>query len=204
MRFYDTDGERWVTWEPGVDAPPLPPGWARSGGQRRATARVAQPVAADAARARRGGRVVIAVVQALRPSGSQVHKEAAADGRPARQVSCPARLGRRAPQVLGETGRRATRPTAAVKVVAVIPTTPGSPFCPAGTTGVVLPYPGVRYPHILCLESPSPVQLTRPRGTSRRRLLALRPTADVAQLVEHHLAKVRVAGSNPVVRSKRP
>jgi hypothetical protein len=26
--------------------------------------------------------------------------------------------------------------------------------------------------------------------------------ADVAQLVEHHLAKVGVAGSNPVVRSK--
>jgi hypothetical protein len=29
----------------------------------------------------------------------------------------------------------------------------------------------------------------------------LTPRADVAQLVEHHLAKVRVAGSNPVVRS---
>src|SRR4051794_19835238 len=28
--------------------------------------------------------------------------------------------------------------------------------------------------------------------------------ADVAQLVAHHLAKVRVAGSNPVVRSERP
>lgn len=28
--------------------------------------------------------------------------------------------------------------------------------------------------------------------------------ADVAQLVEHHLAKVRVAGSSPVVRSERP
>jgi hypothetical protein len=28
--------------------------------------------------------------------------------------------------------------------------------------------------------------------------------ADVAQLVEHHLAKVRVAGSNPVVRSISP
>ena len=26
--------------------------------------------------------------------------------------------------------------------------------------------------------------------------------ADVAQLVEHHLAKVRVAGSSPVIRSK--
>ena len=29
------------------------------------------------------------------------------------------------------------------------------------------------------------------------------PYADVAQLVEHNLAKVGVAGSNPVVRSKR-
>ena len=31
-----------------------------------------------------------------------------------------------------------------------------------------------------------------------------RSAADVAQLVEHHLAKVRVAGSSPVVRSERP
>ena len=28
--------------------------------------------------------------------------------------------------------------------------------------------------------------------------------ADVAQLVEHHLAKVRVAGSSPVIRSGSP
>ena len=28
--------------------------------------------------------------------------------------------------------------------------------------------------------------------------------ADMAQLVEHHLAKVGVAGSNPVVRSRTP
>ena len=33
---------------------------------------------------------------------------------------------------------------------------------------------------------------------------ALAGPADVAQLVEHHLAKVRVAGSNPVVRSEVP
>ena len=33
---------------------------------------------------------------------------------------------------------------------------------------------------------------------------ALHEHADVAQLVEHHLAKVRVAGSNPVVRSEAP
>ena len=34
-------------------------------------------------------------------------------------------------------------------------------------------------------------------------LVYWRPYADVAQLVEHNLAKVGVAGSNPVVRSKR-
>ena len=31
----------------------------------------------------------------------------------------------------------------------------------------------------------------------------MHPTADVAQLVERNLAKVEVAGSNPVVRSTR-
>src|SRR3954463_3010851 len=36
----------------------------------------------------------------------------------------------------------------------------------------------------------------------RWRLLSSPRNADVAQLVEHHLAKVRVAGSNPVVRSE--
>ena len=36
------------------------------------------------------------------------------------------------------------------------------------------------------------------RTGRRSRLLR----ADVAQLVAHHLAKVRVAGSNPVIRSK--
>ena len=34
-------------------------------------------------------------------------------------------------------------------------------------------------------------------------LLQWSPHADVAQLVEHNLAKVGVAGSNPVVRSKK-
>jgi hypothetical protein len=32
--------------------------------------------------------------------------------------------------------------------------------------------------------------------------LSSKARADVAQLVEHHLAKVRVAGSSPVVRSR--
>ena len=51
----------------------------------------------------------------------------------------------------------------------------------------------------------------RPSRVGRRVRLKLRveppriegARADVAQLVEHHLAKVGVAGSNPVVRSKR-
>jgi hypothetical protein len=36
-----------------------------------------------------------------------------------------------------------------------------------------------------------------------REALVCGDNADVAQLVEHHLAKVRVAGSNPVVRSRK-
>ena len=42
-------------------------------------------------------------------------------------------------------------------------------------------------------------------GAARRgvELLPWWPYADVAQLVEHNLAKVGVAGSNPVVRSKK-
>ena len=43
---------------------------------------------------------------------------------------------------------------------------------------------------------------TSARLVDPERLLTLEVAADVAQLVEHHLAKVRVAGSNPVVRSK--
>ena len=51
-------------------------------------------------------------------------------------------------------------------------------------------------------------EVTASRDTQSRRLAPLLESssqqADVAQLVEHHLAKVRVAGSNPVVRSKTP
>src|SRR5436190_23136361 len=55
----------------------------------------------------------------------------------------------------------------------------------------------------ISIETPS----ARRRGYRRshrscRALVYLSPYADVAQLVEHNLAKVGVAGSNPVVRSK--
>jgi hypothetical protein len=41
----------------------------------------------------------------------------------------------------------------------------------------------------------------RPSGERLRNRGYNRPSADVAQLVEHQLPKLRVAGSNPVVRS---
>src|SRR5579884_2355239 len=51
-------------------------------------------------------------------------------------------------------------------------------------------------------STPTPPR-RRGRGLSSRsgRVVPAAQHADVAQLVEHHLAKVRVAGSNPVVRS---
>jgi streptogramin lyase len=99
--------------------------------------------------------VVIAVVQVVRPSGSQTAKETAAS---------KALLGK----CLAEHGTSGGHPkytsatvpcdssSAAVKVVAVIPSTPGSPLCAAGTTGVELPYPGVQYPHVMCVQPVRP------------------------------------------------
>ena len=54
-------------------------------------------------------------------------------------------------------------------------------------------------PSALVAFSPMGYGLLRTEGRLPGRLDC---RADVAQLVEHHLAKVRVAGSNPVVRSE--
>jgi hypothetical protein len=152
LSFYDADGERWVSWAPGVDAPPRPPGW----GRRRGLGTLPRPGW------RTGWRLVplvliavvlvIAVVQATHPGGNQVHKEATA---------ATALLGKCLVQNGTAEGYpkysskpvACTSPTAAVKVVRVIPSDPGSPLCPTGTTGVELPYAGVRYPHILCIQA---------------------------------------------------
>jgi hypothetical protein len=95
--------------------------------------------------------VVIAVVQALRPAGNQVKKEAAAAAALAQK--CLAQHGTEGghPKYSSKPVS-CSSPTAAVEVVQVIPTTPGSPPCPAGTAGVLLPYAGVQYPHILCVR----------------------------------------------------
>jgi hypothetical protein len=151
LQFYDPDGARWVTWGPKVDAPPPPPDWA----PRRAAGGIERPpwrsrwrlipivfIAAV---------VVIAVVQALRPSGHQANAEAKASA--ALLGKCLAQHGvSGGHQQYTATPVPCDSPTAAVRVAEVIPSTPGSPICPPGTTGMVLPYPGVRYLHVLCIE----------------------------------------------------
>src|SRR6266513_1171139 len=65
------------------------------------------------------------------------------------------------------------------------------------TTSSIPPCPATSPPKI-------PMRMRRRLSRSRvrqGRTLFSTVHADVAQLVEHHLAKVRVAGSNPVVRS---
>lgn len=145
VSFYDPDAEQWRRWAPGGDAPPLPPRWQLLGVPTRATRpgwrsprRIVPAVLVLAA-------VGVAIYQSVAPSASNTAKEAKAaealDGK------CLARShsGFSAVPVPCQSS------AAAVKVVAVIPSTPGSPLCPAGTRGVELAYPGVRYLHIECV-----------------------------------------------------
>jgi hypothetical protein len=99
--------------------------------------------------------LIIAVVQALRPAGNQVKKEATAAA--ALLNKCLAQHGTEGghPKYSSKPVACAS-PTAAVQVVQVIPTTPGSSLCPANTTGVILPNTAVRYPHVLCVRQMHP------------------------------------------------
>jgi hypothetical protein len=151
ISFYDPEGERWVVWRPGVDAPPRPPGWepARAARPGRWTRWRVIPLVLVAAG------VAIAIVQVLHPSGNQVAHEAKAAQ--AMLGKCLAQHG----TVGGHPRYSATAvpcdsADAAVKVVRVIPSTPGSPLCPPGTVGVELLVNGVKYPHIECIQTIRP------------------------------------------------
>src|SRR5699024_12403618 len=70
------------------------------------------------------------------------------------------------------------------------------------------PHPTPRTPHntsvnlAICVGTPDHATVSpAPHGARQRER---RCDADVAQLVAHHLAKVRVAGSSPVIRSAVP
>ena len=146
ISFYDSDGKRWVGWVHGVDAPPLPPGWGphpRVERPGRWTRWRLIPVVLTVVA------VAIAIIQVIRPPGDPVAKEAKASA--GMLGECLAQQGSAGghPRYSSTAVACGSR-TAAVKVVAVIPTTPGSPLCPAGTTGMELLYNGVRYPHVEC------------------------------------------------------
>lgn len=150
VSFYDQSSRRWVQWRSGGDAPPLPPKWQILGVPTKVTRpgwrspwRVVPAVLVVAA-------VLVAVFQAVLPSGNNVAKEARASA---------ALLGK----CLEKTGTTDGHPRyststvpcasakAAVKVTEVVPSNPPTP-CPAGTTGLEIPYAGVRYPHIECVS----------------------------------------------------
>lgn len=157
VAFYDQDGNRWVKWAPGVDSPPVPPGWVGVRPRRPPfmTRWRLIPLALTIAA------VVIAVVQAESRGSPSVRVLA---GREA--AASAALLGRCLAQdgAAGGQPRYSASPvacdskSASVKVVKVVGSTPGSPSCPAGTASVELPYPGVRYPHVECV---APARMTR-------------------------------------------
>jgi hypothetical protein len=141
LHFHDSDRGLWVKWAPGADAPPLPPDWAPKRVARagwRTKWRLIPVVITVAA-------VTIAVVQVLKPAGNQSAKETS---------TAEAMLGKCLHQHSGFLSPVAcTSPEATFKVVQVVPTTPGSPQCPRGTTPVQLAvYAGVRYPHKECMQ----------------------------------------------------
>jgi hypothetical protein len=150
VSFYDPSTEEWVRWAPGVDAPPLPPRWQILG----VPTRVARPGWASPWRivpaVLIAAAVVVAVLQALLPSGNNTAKEAKASA--ALLGQCLAREGNRG---FSANPVPCSSAKAAVKVVKVVPSNAGSPLCPPGTNGVELPYAGVRYLHIECV-SPVP------------------------------------------------
>jgi hypothetical protein len=145
VSFYDDDAGKWVRWSAGGDAPPLPPKWQLLGVPTRVTRpgwrspwRIVPAVLIVAA-------VVIAILQVTLPSTSNAAKEAKA---------AEALLGKCLPNHgsgLGSKPVPCDAKQAAVKVVLVLPTTPGSPLCPSGTHGTYLPYAGVRYLHVECV-----------------------------------------------------
>jgi hypothetical protein len=151
VSFYDQGAARWTRWVPDVDAPPLPPKWQLLG----VPTRVDRPGWRSPWRLIPAvlitGAVVVAVLQSVLPSSTNVAKEARSSE--ALLGRCLARDGSS-----GGHPKYASTPVscasskAAVKVVRVLSSGPDSPLCPPGTTGVELPYAGVAHPHVECLQ----------------------------------------------------
>jgi hypothetical protein len=160
MGWFNEGRGRWVRWYPGADAPPLPPRWA-TGPFPLPPPRVARP------RWRSPYRIVpivmaviivgLGVWQATRTTSNPVQAETRSAE--ALKGKCLATNGtsgghpRYSPSPVSCAGA-----DAAIRVVSVLPGTPGSPSCPAGTTPVQLATIGVRYPHVECAHPVTPAK----------------------------------------------
>ncbi len=155
IRWWNEDLNQWVRWRPGSDAPPRPPGWGpTTGGGGPATNRAARaswrspyrwaPVALIAFV------LVLALVQATKGSGGQDAAEAKAAAKLEGQCLKQNGIAAGHPRY-SATAVACGAPGASVRVVRVLPGTPGARGCPSGETGLALPYPGVRYPHVECV-----------------------------------------------------
>ncbi|MGI8491570.1 MAG: LppU/SCO3897 family protein [Acidimicrobiales bacterium] len=158
VAWFDDNRRRWVRWHPGADAPPRPAGWeptdlAPISSGRRPSWRTGYrlfPVALVIFV------LVIGVAQALRSGPSSLAND---EAKAAQKL-----LGRCLVQAGSAGGHplyqpkavTCSSPMATVKVVQVVGGTPGSPACPADTTGVSLAYPGVAYPHVECTQPVHP------------------------------------------------
>jgi hypothetical protein len=153
LRWWNEDDGAWVRYHPGDDAPPRPPGWQPTEGER--PGRVAR------ARWRSPFRIIpillallvigIGLQQALtthQSSTSEARQAQTLDGKCLRQTG----TSEHGP-VYSTRPVACSSPSAAVRVVAVLPPVSGggpAPACPPGSAGVVL-LTGAAHPHVECV-----------------------------------------------------
>jgi len=157
IRWWNDQEGAWVPWVRGADAPPRPIGWeARGAGGGPATNKAARAPWTSPYRLVPLGLflaiVIAGVIQATTGSGGQAPAEATAAGKLAghclRQNGFAGGHPRYSAEAVG-----CSTPGASVKVVRVLPGTPGAAGCPVGEIDLTLPYAGVRYPHVECVVS---------------------------------------------------
>jgi hypothetical protein len=159
LRWWDGDQKRWMIYRPGADAPPRPPGWEAARGQ-------GGPATDRSQRApwRSPYRIVpLVFLAAIIIVGLFALRTTPADQARA-ETQATAKLLHACLHQNGTSGGHpeyaskpvaCSSPQASVQVVKVLPGTPGSPHCPAADASLSVPYPGVKYPHVLCTQAVS-------------------------------------------------
>ena len=163
LTWYDTEQSRWREWRLGGDAPPVPPQWAEQ-----APPPPPRVVRAGWKSPYRIVPLVLAVViivlgVVVATTGSSAAKSAEAKAAAALLGKCLAQNGTfQGHPRYGDTPVACSSTSAKVKIVEVLPGTPGSPKCPSDTTRLQLGYQGVEYPHQECAQPLSTTPTTAP------------------------------------------